>query len=79
LIILAIVLISGILGFWPPTGRNDIEKDYLNPVNFLDRAKDPNDPEQSLEGNVMATMDYIRSFDGPPRTPRGVLFLGGWS
>jgi hypothetical protein len=51
----------------------------LNLVNFLDRAKDPNDPEQSLEGNVMATMDYIRSFDGPPRTPRGVLFLGGWS
>jgi len=39
-----------------------------NPVNFLDRAKDPNDPDQSLEGNVMVTMDYIRSFDGPLKT-----------
>ncbi|TSA48642.1 MAG: hypothetical protein D4R56_00155 [Deltaproteobacteria bacterium] len=39
-----------------------------NPVNFLDRAKDPNDPEQSIEGNIMATMDYIRSFDGPLKT-----------
>jgi hypothetical protein len=39
-----------------------------NPVNFLDRAKDPNDPEQSIEGDIMATMDYIRSFDGPLKT-----------
>ena len=39
-----------------------------NPVNFLDRTKDPNDPELSLEGNIMATLDYIRSFDGPLKT-----------
>ena len=39
-----------------------------NPVNFLDRAKDPNDPELSLEGYVMATVDYIRSFEGPVKT-----------
>jgi len=39
-----------------------------NPVNFLDRAKDPNDPELSTEGNIMAAMDYIRSFDGPLKT-----------
>lgn len=39
-----------------------------NPVNFLDRSKDPNDPEQFIEGNIMATMDYIRSFDGPLKT-----------
>lgn len=39
-----------------------------NPVNFLDRSKDPNDPELSIEGNIMATMDYIRSFDGPLKT-----------
>lgn len=39
-----------------------------NPVNFLDRGKDPNDPEQSIEGNIMATMDYVRSFDGPLKT-----------
>ncbi|MCX5831541.1 MAG: hypothetical protein NT140_06605 [Deltaproteobacteria bacterium] len=39
-----------------------------NPVNFLDRTKDPNDPELSLEGNIVATLDYIRSFDGPLKT-----------
>jgi hypothetical protein len=39
-----------------------------NPVNFLDRIKDPYDPELSLEGYVMATVDYIRSFEGPVRT-----------
>ncbi len=39
-----------------------------NPVNFLDRAKDPADPDQTLEGNVMATLDYIRSFAGPLKT-----------
>lgn len=39
-----------------------------NPVNFLDRAKDPNDPDLSLEGYIMATVDYIRSFEGPVRT-----------
>ena len=39
-----------------------------NPVNFLDRAKDPNDPDLSLEGYVMATVDYVRSFDGPLKT-----------
>jgi hypothetical protein len=39
-----------------------------NPVNFLDRAKDPNDPDSSLEGYVMATVDYVRSFDGPLKT-----------
>jgi hypothetical protein len=39
-----------------------------NPVNFFDRVKDPDDPDQSLEGNIMASMDYIRSFDGPLKT-----------
>jgi hypothetical protein len=39
-----------------------------NPVNFLDRPKDPNDPEVSMEGHIMATLDYIRSFAGPVRT-----------
>jgi hypothetical protein len=39
-----------------------------NPVNFFDRLKDPDDPDQSLEGNIIASMDYIRSFDGPLKT-----------
>jgi len=39
-----------------------------NPVNFLDRVKDPNDPDLSLEGNIMVTADYVRSFDGPLKT-----------
>jgi hypothetical protein len=39
-----------------------------NPVNFLDRAKDPNDPDLSLEGHIMATVDYTRSFEGPLKT-----------
>ena len=39
-----------------------------NPVNFLDRIKDPDDPDQSLEGSIMASMDYIRSFEGPLKT-----------
>jgi len=39
-----------------------------NPVNFLDRVKDPNDPDLPMEGYIMATMDYIRSFDGPLKT-----------
>ncbi|MFA5182301.1 MAG: hypothetical protein WC405_13355 [Syntrophales bacterium] len=39
-----------------------------NPVNFIDRPKDPYDPDLPIEGYVMATMDYIRSFDGPLKT-----------
>jgi len=39
-----------------------------NPVNFFDRVKDPNDPDLSIEGNVMVTADYVRSFDGPLKT-----------
>ena len=39
-----------------------------NPVNFFDRVKDPTDPDLSLEGHIMATADYVRSFDGPLKT-----------
>ncbi len=39
-----------------------------NPVNFLDRLKNPDDPDQSLEGNIMASLDYIQSFAGPLKT-----------
>jgi hypothetical protein len=39
-----------------------------NPAAFLDRPKDPNDPELSREGYIVASADYIRSFNGPLKT-----------
>ncbi len=39
-----------------------------NPVDFVGRPKDPYDPELNLEGFVMASADYIKSFDGPLKT-----------
>ncbi len=39
-----------------------------NPVAFLDRPKNPDDPDLSLEGFVVASADYTRSFSGPLQT-----------
>jgi hypothetical protein len=39
-----------------------------NPVAFVDRPKDPDDPEQAMEGYILATADYIKSFNGPLKT-----------
>ncbi|MCF7973430.1 MAG: hypothetical protein K9N55_06415 [Phycisphaerae bacterium] len=39
-----------------------------NPVAFLDRPKDPTDPELAREGFVVASADYIKSFEGPLKT-----------
>ena len=39
-----------------------------NPVAFIDRPKDPNDPELALEGYVAAAADYVKSFSGPLKT-----------
>lgn len=39
-----------------------------NPAAFVDRPKDPDEPEQALEGFIVGTADYIRSFDGPLKT-----------
>ena len=39
-----------------------------NPVAFIDRIKNPDDPEISLEGYVVAKADYIKSFNGPLRS-----------
>ncbi len=39
-----------------------------NPVAFVDRPKDPDDPETALEGYILATADYIKSFEGPLKT-----------
>jgi len=40
----------------------------FNPVAFVSRPKDPDDPELSLEGFVAASADYIKSFNGPLKT-----------
>lgn len=39
-----------------------------NPVAFVDRPKNPDDPELSLEGFIVAAADYIRSIEGPLKT-----------
>jgi hypothetical protein len=39
-----------------------------NPVAFVDRPKDPDDPDQAMEGYILATADYIKSMEGPLKT-----------
>ncbi len=40
----------------------------FNPVAFVSRPKDPDDPELALEGFIAVSADYIKSFDGPLKT-----------
>ncbi len=35
-----------------------------NPVGFIDRLKDPNDPQEALEGYITGELDLIKSFGG---------------
>jgi hypothetical protein len=39
-----------------------------NPVAFVDRSKDPDQPDLAREGYVVASADYIKSLDGPLKT-----------
>lgn len=39
-----------------------------NPVAFADRPKDPDEPELGIEGYIVASADYIKSFQGPLKT-----------
>jgi hypothetical protein len=39
-----------------------------NPVAFIDRPKNPNEPDLALEGFVVVTIDYIKSFQGKLKT-----------
>ncbi|NOQ47465.1 MAG: hypothetical protein GQ559_12520 [Desulfobulbaceae bacterium] len=39
-----------------------------NPVGFINRLKDPNNPEKALEGYITAEADLIKSFSGPLQT-----------
>lgn len=40
----------------------------FNPVAFVGRPKDADDPELALEGFITASADYIKSFSGPLKT-----------
>jgi hypothetical protein len=65
-------------GGWQIDERKNVEvgkralrwgKGYAwSPVAFLERAKDPADPEQAREGFVMATGTWVRTFEGPITT-----------
>ena len=58
-------------GFTLDAGKVSLKwgKGYAwNPVAFVERVKDPNDPELAREGFGMALADVIRNFDGPLRT-----------
>ncbi|MDO9597085.1 MAG: hypothetical protein Q7J47_05125 [Azoarcus sp.] len=65
-------------GAWQIDPRSHVElgkralrwgKGYAwSPVAFLERPKDPTDPELAREGFTMATGAFVRSFDGPLRT-----------
>ena len=65
-------------GAWQIDERSNVElgkralrwgKGYAwSPVAFIERPKDPADPELSREGFSMATASFVRSFDGPLQT-----------
>jgi len=58
-------------GFTLDVGKRALKwgKGYAwNPVGFVERAKDPNDPELAREGFTMVTADVIRNFDGDLKT-----------
>jgi hypothetical protein len=46
-----------------------------NPVAFIDRPKNPNDPELALEGYIVFSIDYIKSFQGKLKTITLTPFL----
>lgn len=70
-------LYEGGLALRPMTGLSaDAGKKVLkwgkgygwNPIGFVERTKDPTDPDLSREGFWMLTGDYVQSFNGPLRT-----------
>ena len=50
-----------------------------NPVAFVDRPKNSDDPTLNLEGYYMAGFDYIRSFEGPLKTFSSPRFCCRWT
>ena len=58
-------------GFTAEAGKIALKwgKGYAwNPVGFVERVKDPNDPELAREGYWIATADWVRTFEGALRT-----------
>ena len=58
-------------GFTLDAGKSSVKwgKGYAwNPVGFVERLKDPNDPELAREGFTALSADFIRNFDGPLQT-----------
>ena len=58
-------------GFTLEAGKSSMKwgKGYAwNPVGFVERLKDPNDPELAREGFTALSADVIRNFDGPLQT-----------
>ncbi|MBW1810183.1 MAG: hypothetical protein JRJ87_18445 [Deltaproteobacteria bacterium] len=47
----------------------------FNPVAFIDRPKDPSDPDEALEGFFLAQLELTKSFDGPLRTLSATLVV----
>lgn len=41
---------------------------FRNVVSFVDRPKDPEDPQEALEGFFVVSADFIKSFRGPVKT-----------
>ena len=39
-----------------------------NPVGFIDRAKDPNNPEEAMEGYIGTGLDLVKSYSGDLQT-----------
>jgi len=59
------------LGFALDAGKKVMKwgKGYAwNPASFIDRPKNPEDPEEALEGATVVSADFIRSLDGPLKT-----------
>jgi hypothetical protein len=58
-------------GFTLDAGKVSLKwgKGYAwNPVAFVERVKDPNDPDLAREGFTMLTADWIRNYEGQLRT-----------
>ncbi|HSO73188.1 MAG TPA: hypothetical protein VLR91_11170 [Thermodesulfobacteriota bacterium] len=71
------ILYEGFLSVKPATalvleaGKKTMKwgKGYAwNPVAFLDRPKNPDDPDLALEGYAVLSADYTKSFTGPLKT-----------
>jgi len=46
-----------------------------NPVGFIERAKNPDDPELNREGYVMAMGEYTQTLSGPIKTMSSSIYL----